>query len=65
MERKQTTDSQAALERGAKLLEHGDVDGYWKLIAKHDRYAELAGDVAAGRGLASIIAIGRLQRAAI
>ena len=65
MERKAKTDPQAALERGAKLLEQGDVDGYWKLMAKHDRFAELAGDVAAGRGLASVIAIGRLQQAAV
>ncbi|MDP6774292.1 MAG: hypothetical protein QGI63_08485 [Rhodospirillales bacterium] len=65
MERKAKTDSQAALERGAKLLEQGDVDGYWKVMAKHDRYAELAGDVAAGRGFASVIANGRLQQAAL
>ena len=65
MERKAKTDPQAALERGAKLLEQGDVDGYWELMAKHDRYAELAGDVAAGRGFGSVIANGRLQQAAV
>ena len=65
MERKEKTDPQAALERSAKLLKQGDVDGYWKVMAKHDRFAELAGDVAAGRGIGSVIANGRLQQAAV
>jgi hypothetical protein len=40
------------------MLDAGDVDGYWKLMAQYDPYAELAGDIAAGRGPFAVMAWG-------
>ncbi len=58
---KDQIDFRDILDEGERLLEAGNVDGYWKLMAKHDPYAEVAGDVAAGRGPMAVIAKGRLH----
>ena len=64
MERRERTDFDQVLIEGQQRLASGDIDGYWRLMARHDPYAELAGDVAAGRGALAAMATGRLQQAA-
>lgn len=65
MEVRPTTDLNAVLANGRQLLNARDLDGYWKLMARHDPYAELAGDIAAGRGPFAVMARGHLQRNAL
>ena len=64
MERRERNNFDQALKEGQRRIDSGDIDGYWRLMARHDPYAELAGDVAAGRGALAAIATGRLQQAA-
>ena len=65
MEAQPKTDLKAVLAKGRQLLDARDVDGYWKLMTQHDPFAELAGDIAAGRGPFAIMARGHLQRNAV
>ncbi len=38
------------LEEGGRMLEAGDVSGYWTLMATFSDYAKLAGEIARGHG---------------
>jgi hypothetical protein len=58
MDTKPQTDFNTVLSQGRRMLDAGDVDGYWKLMAQYDPYAELAGDIAAGRGPFAVMAWG-------
>ena len=52
------------IEEGRRLLEAGDVNSYWKLMAQHSDYAKLAGEIARGEGVLAHVANERLQRKA-
>jgi hypothetical protein len=64
MDQPNRTDFGPVLELGRRFLDAGNVNAYWELMARHDPYAELAGDIAAGRGVFAVIARGHLQRSA-
>ena len=53
----------AALEQAGRLLADGDLQGYWRLMGRHDPYANLAADVQANRGVAGVVANRRLDQA--
>ena len=52
------------LREGRRLLEAGDVNGYWDLMAQHSDYAKAAGEVARGEGVLGDIFNERLQQKA-
>ena len=49
------------LEEGRRLIEAGDVNGYWTLMATFSDYAKLAGEIARGEGVLAHIANERLR----